>query len=74
MFKDREVDFDVNIAISVCRQAGYCRHALALAEKHAKHELYLQIQIDNEKDFHKALEYIRYGIYCACVQQCALIT
>jgi hypothetical protein len=59
LFEDREVDFDVNIAISVCRQAGYCRHALALAEKHHKHDLYLQIQIDNEHDFDKALEYIR---------------
>ena len=25
MTKDREVDFDVDIAITVCRQAGYCR-------------------------------------------------
>ena len=25
MTKDREVDFDVDIAISVCRQAGYFR-------------------------------------------------
>jgi len=60
MTKDREVDFDVDIAISVCRQAGYFRHALALAEKHKKHDLYLKIQIDDEKDYEKALNYIRY--------------
>jgi hypothetical protein len=30
-----------------------------MAEKHAKHDLLHQIQIGKEKDFHKALEYIR---------------
>jgi len=58
MTKDREVDFDVDIAISVCRQAGYFRHALSLAEKHRKHDLYLKIQIDDEKDYQKALKYM----------------
>ena len=27
-----QVDFDVEVAIKVCRQAGYCDHALKLAE------------------------------------------
>ena len=35
----------------VCRKAGYLKHALSLAEKHAKHDLYLKIQIDDQKDY-----------------------
>jgi len=58
MTKDREVDFDVDIAISVCRQAGYCRHAMALASKHGKHDLYLAIIVEVERDYSAALEYI----------------
>ena len=58
MTKDREVDFDVDIAINVCRQAGYSKHALALAEKHSKHDLYLKIVMENEKDYQLALQYI----------------
>ncbi len=49
MTKDREIDFDVDIAIRVCRQAGFLKHALALAEKHSKHDLYLKIQIDDNQ-------------------------
>eukprot|EP00092_Neocalanus_flemingeri_P014689 GFUD01015851.1.p1 GENE.GFUD01015851.1~~GFUD01015851.1.p1 ORF type:complete len:1126 (+),score=262.45 GFUD01015851.1:53-3430(+) len=58
MTKDREVDFDVDIAINVCRQAGYCKHAMALAEKHQKHDLYLKIVLENEGDHRQALRYI----------------
>jgi len=58
MTKDREVDFDVDIAINVCRQAGYCKHAMALAEKHNKHDLYLKIVLENEVDYKQALRYI----------------
>ena len=41
-----------------CRQAGYTKHALALAEKHKKHDLYLKIVIENDKDYKQALQYI----------------
>lgn len=58
MTKDREVDFDVEIAIKVCRQAGYYSHALYLAEKHGQHNWYLRIQLEDQKDYIKALEYI----------------
>ncbi|KAK3611536.1 hypothetical protein CHS0354_016470 [Potamilus streckersoni] len=58
MTKDREVDFDVETAIKVCRQAGYYEHALFLAEKHGKHEWYLRIQLEKIKDYQKALQYI----------------
>ena len=52
------MDFDVETAINVCRQSGYCKHALALAEKHEKHEHYLKIQLEDIKDYQKALAYI----------------
>jgi hypothetical protein len=56
--KDREVDFDVETAIRVCRQAGYFEHAIFLAEKHGKHEWYLRIQLEDIKQYQRALEYI----------------
>lgn len=57
MTKDREVDFDVEIAIKVCRQ-GSSEDALLLAQKHAKHEWYLRIQIEDKAEYKKALEYM----------------
>ncbi|XP_058799921.1 vacuolar protein sorting-associated protein 11 homolog isoform X5 [Phymastichus coffea] len=57
MTKDREVDFDVEIAIKVCRQ-GSPEDALLLAQKHGKHEWYLRIQIEDKAKYNKALEYI----------------
>lgn len=55
--KDREVDFDVEIAIKVCRQASP-EDALLLAQKHGRHECYLRIQIEDKQEYKKALEYI----------------
>lgn len=57
-FIDRDVDFDVETAIRVCRQAGYFKHALVLADKHQKHEFYLRIQLEDVLDYPKALSYI----------------
>lgn len=57
MTKDREVDFDVEIAIKVCRQ-GSPEDALLLAQKHEKHEWYLRIQIEDKAEYKKALEYM----------------
>ncbi|XP_023235262.1 vacuolar protein sorting-associated protein 11 homolog [Centruroides sculpturatus] len=56
--KTEKVDFDVEIAIKVCRQAGYFTHALFLAEKHHQHDWYLKIQLEDLKDYSKALDYI----------------
>lgn len=44
-----EVRFDVETAIKVLRQAGYYSHAVYLAEKHAHHEWYLKIQLEDIK-------------------------
>lgn len=47
----------MEIAIKVCRQASP-EDALLLAQKHSKHEWYLRIQIEDKREFKKALEYI----------------
>ncbi|CAK9817084.1 Vacuolar protein sorting-associated protein 11 homolog [Anthophora quadrimaculata] len=57
MTKDREVDFDVEIAIKVCRLASP-EDALLLAQKHGRHEWYLRIQIEDKHEYEKALEYM----------------
>ncbi|XP_011503306.1 PREDICTED: vacuolar protein sorting-associated protein 11 homolog [Ceratosolen solmsi marchali] len=57
MTKDREIDFDVEIAIKVCRQSSP-PDALLLAQMHKKHGWYLRIQIEDKLEYKKALEYI----------------
>ncbi|GLV44930.1 Vacuolar protein sorting 11 [Carabus blaptoides fortunei] len=57
MTKDRELDFDVEIAIKVCRQVSI-EDALNLAKKHGKHDWYLKIQIEDNKKYAEGLEYI----------------
>lgn len=56
--EEREVNFDVETAIKVCRQAGYFEHALYLSEKHKRHDWYLQIQLEDIKDIQNALSHI----------------
>uniref|UniRef100_A0A8C9U302 Vacuolar protein sorting-associated protein 11 homolog n=1 Tax=Scleropages formosus TaxID=113540 RepID=A0A8C9U302_SCLFO len=55
---ESEVHFDVEIAIKVLRQAGYHSHAVFLAERHAHHEWYLKIQLEDLKNYQEALRYI----------------
>ena len=52
------MEFDIETAIKVCRSAGYYTHALQLAERSNKHDLYLKIQIEDHHDYAKALSYI----------------
>jgi len=56
--KDREVNFDVETAIRVCRSAGYYEHAVFLADKHDQHDSYLKTQLEDLHNYKKALEYI----------------
>ena len=44
-----EVQFDVEIAIKVLRQASYHSHTVFLAERHQDHEWYLKIQLEDLK-------------------------
>jgi len=55
---DKELNFEVETAIKVCRQAGYYNHALDLAEKYKEHEWYLKIQLEDNKNYRQALKYI----------------
>lgn len=54
-----ELPFDLDTAIRVCRQAGYFEHAAYLARKYARHEDYLQIQIEDAGNYAEALAYLR---------------
>ncbi|KAI8391064.1 uncharacterized protein BYT42DRAFT_591772 [Radiomyces spectabilis] len=56
---DADLNFDLETAISVCRQAGYYEHAVYLAEKFNEHDLYLDIVIEDMRDYETALNYIR---------------
>jgi hypothetical protein len=47
----------VEVAIKVCRHAGYFEHALELAKKHNYHDWYLQIQF-SKQNYKDGLEYI----------------
>ncbi|CAO3667204.1 unnamed protein product [Rhizopus stolonifer] len=56
---DTDLNFDLETAISVCRQAGYFDHAVYLAEKFQEHGMYLDIMIEDQKKYDQALTYIR---------------
>lgn len=55
--KDENIDFDVDVAIKVCRQSSP-DNALALAEKHCRHSLYVKILLEDSQKYSVALEYI----------------
>jgi hypothetical protein len=48
----------VRLCLQVCRQASYYGHALYLAEKFQQNDWYLKIQLEDNKDYQKALDYI----------------
>lgn len=54
---DRELDFDVDVAIQVCRTVSIDQ-ALELAKKHGKHDLCLKILLEDMKKFDQGLDYI----------------
>ena len=53
------IEFDIDTAIKVLRQSGYYKQALKLSEKHAKHDDYLKIQLENSNNYLDAIEYIK---------------
>ncbi|OWA50975.1 Vacuolar protein sorting-associated protein 11-like protein [Hypsibius exemplaris] len=55
---NKAVSFDIETAIRVLRQSGYFKHALYLSELHQKHDWYLRIQLEDNKDYRKALDYM----------------
>lgn len=56
---EKNVEFDIDTGIKVLRQSGYYKQALELCDKHHKHEDYLKIQLENLKEYDKALDYIQ---------------
>lgn len=57
-YEEENIKFDVEIAISVLRDARFYDLALYLAEKHQKHESYFRIQIEDKGDCDSAIEYM----------------
>lgn len=55
--KDRDIDFDINIAITVCRKSS-SEDALILAEKHGLHLWYIKILLEDQRNYSAALQYI----------------
>lgn len=56
--EDDKTSFDVDVAIKVCRDAGYFSHASNLSKKFNRHEWFLKIQIEDLKDYKTAIEYV----------------
>ncbi len=53
-----DLKFDLDTAISMCRQGGYYDQAAYLATKHGEHELVVDILIEDSKLYSEALQYI----------------
>ena len=54
-----ELKFDLDTAITMCRQGGYFQQAAYLAMKHSENELVVDILIEDSKRYAEALEYVR---------------
>ncbi|GJQ72175.1 hypothetical protein Trydic_g3267 [Trypoxylus dichotomus] len=57
LMKDHDLDFNVDIAIKVCRQ-GSPQEALMLARKHEKHDWYIKLLLEDHSKHVEAVEYI----------------
>lgn len=53
-----EHKFDVETAIKVCRAANYHEHAMYVAKKAGRHELYLKILLEDLGRYEEALQYV----------------
>ena len=51
-------NFDLETAISMCRQGGYYDQAVFLAKRNNEHELVIDILIEDSKKYEDALDYI----------------
>ena len=55
----RDVEFDVDTAIQVCRQGRYFEQAAYLAQKYGEHDTFISILVENLKQYSRALKYIK---------------
>jgi vacuolar protein sorting-associated protein 11 len=53
-----DLKFDLDTAISMCRQGGYFEQAAYLAKKHSEDDLVVDILIEDSKAYPEALEFI----------------
>jgi vacuolar protein sorting-associated protein 11 len=53
-----DLKFDLDTAISMCRQGTYYEQAAYLATKHGEHELVIDIMIEDLKKYGEALDYL----------------
>ncbi|KAH6848167.1 hypothetical protein B0I37DRAFT_158371 [Chaetomium sp. MPI-CAGE-AT-0009] len=53
-----DLKFDLDTAISMCRQGGYYEQAAYLAKKHGEHDLVVDILIEDSKAYDEALDYV----------------
>ena len=53
-----DLKFDLETAISMCRQGGYFDQAAYLARKHDEHEIVIDVLIEDSKKYAEALAYI----------------
>ncbi|KAK4175304.1 putative vacuolar protein sorting-associated protein 11 [Triangularia setosa] len=53
-----DLKFDLDTAISMCRQGGYYEQAAYLAKKHGEHDLVVDILIEDSKAYNEALDFI----------------
>ncbi|PGH17107.1 hypothetical protein AJ80_04982 [Polytolypa hystricis UAMH7299] len=53
-----ELKFDLETAISMCRQGGYFEQAAYLATKHGENDMVVDILIEDSKNYSEALDYI----------------
>ena len=57
-FIKSSTNFDLDTAISMCRQGSYYDQAVFLAKRHGEHELIINILIEDSKNYEDALDYI----------------
>ena len=53
-----DLRFDLDTAISMCRQGGYFDQAAYLARKHSEHEMVVSVLIEDLRKYAEALAYI----------------
>ena len=59
LYRNKQLTFDVQTAITVLRDAGYASEALFLAKKHGQHLSYIQIQLEVLENWEEALYYVK---------------
>lgn len=54
----KELQFDVDTAVTVCRSAGYHVQALDLAKRYSHHDSVMRIMVDDLRNYKDAVDYL----------------